>query len=129
MARWQRFWFGLVSLGLVALLAQAPAPAQKPGVKSQNNLVYEIFVRSFCDGDNDPRHIGDLKGIVSKLDSYLNDGDPKTDHDLQVGILWLMPVFPSRTYHGYDVTDYRDINPEYGTLQDFKTLLKEAHKR
>src|SRR5262245_9048879 len=82
-------------------------------------LVYEIFVRSFCDSENDAKGNGDLKGVASKLDSYLNDGDPKTSHDLEVGILWLMPIFPANSYHGYDVKDYRDINSDYGTLQDF----------
>jgi len=101
--------------------AQAPPPA--------NNLVYEIFVRSFADGDNDAQGIGDLKGIVNQLDRHLNDGDPKTDTDLEVGVLWLMPIFPSPTYHGYDVTDYRAVNPEYGTLADFKALIAAAHKR
>lgn len=91
-----------------------------------NNTIYEIFVRSFYDSNNDG--IGDLNGITQKLD-YLNDGNSKTDTDLEVGILWLMPVFPSQTYHGYDVTDYKSINPEYGTLKDFEKLLKEAHKR
>ena len=94
-----------------------------------NNFVYEIFVRSFFDANNDPKHIGDLQGIVAKLDPYLNDGKPDTDHDLEVGVLWLMPVFPSPSYHGYDVTDFRAINPDYGTLNDFKTLVQEAHQR
>lgn len=103
-------------------------PAQPPG-PAQNNLVYEIFVRSFADGDHDARGIGDLKGVVSQLDGYLNDGDPKTDTDLEVGVLWLMPIFPSQSYHGYDVTDYRDINPDYGTMADFRGLIAAAHQR
>jgi alpha-amylase len=93
-----------------------------------SDVVYEIFVRSFFDGDNDSKGIGDLKGVLKQLD-YLNDGKPDTNQDLEVDILWLMPIFPSPTYHGYDVTDYRTIHPEYGTLDDFKALLKEAHKR
>jgi glycosidase len=99
------------------------------GTPPQNNLVYEIFVRSFCSSDSDHRSAGDLRGVIGKLDTYLNDGDPATDHDLEAGILWLMPVFPSPSYHGYDVTDYRAINPDYGTLEDFKALLREAHRR
>jgi len=43
--------------------------------------------------------------------------------------LWLMPIFPSPSYHGYDVTDYYNVNPQYGTMDDFKTLLAEAHER
>ena len=114
---------------LAILLASLPQPPRAQPAPPQNTLVYEIFVRSFADGDNDPKGIGDLKGVVSRLDSYLNDGRPETDDDLEVGVLWLMPIFPSRSYHGYDVTDYRDVNPEYGTLSDFKNLIAAAHQR
>ncbi|MCG9890917.1 MAG: alpha-amylase family glycosyl hydrolase [Thermosynechococcaceae cyanobacterium MS004] len=96
--------------------------------QSGNNFVYQIFVRSWADTPKDTDEIGDLKGIREKLD-YLNDGRPATDNDLEVGILWLMPVFPSKSYHGYDVTDFRTINPDYGTLQDFKDLIADAHQR
>ena len=111
----------------VALALTASRPGAQP--PAPNNLVYEIFVRSFADGDNDPRGIGDLKGIVDRLDTHLNDGNPGTDSDLEVGILWLMPIFPSPSYHGYDVTDFRAINPDYGTLADFQELTAQAHKR
>lgn len=87
---------------------------------------YEIFVRSFQDSNGDG--VGDLKGLIQKLD-YLNDGNPSTSTDLGVNLLWLMPVFKSPSYHGYDTTDYKTIQPAYGTNADFKTLLKEAHKR
>ncbi len=87
---------------------------------------YEIFVYSFCDSDGDG--IGDLKGLTSKLD-YLNDGDPKTTDDLGVDGIWLMPIMKSGTYHKYDVRDYYSIDPAYGTMDDFKTFLDEAHKR
>jgi len=87
---------------------------------------YEIFVRSFKDSDGNG--IGDLAGIVEKLD-YLNDGDPETNGDLGVDLLWLMPVSPSPSYHGYDVTDYRGIHPDYGTMDDMKKLVAEAHER
>ena len=83
-------------------------------------------MRSFFDSNGDG--VGDLAGIQEKLD-YLNDGDPDTGTDLGVTALWLMPVFPSNSYHGYDVIDYRDINPEYGTLEDFKALVAAAHQR
>ena len=89
-------------------------------------VFYEIFVRSFYDSDGDG--IGDFNGITSKLD-YLNDGDPNTNTDLGVTALWLMPINPSPSYHGYDVTDYYAVNPEYGTIDDFKRLLEEAHTR
>ncbi|MDE6663657.1 MAG: alpha-amylase [Lachnospiraceae bacterium] len=87
---------------------------------------YEVFVYSFCDSDGDG--IGDLQGLISKLD-YINDGDDNTDTDLGCNGIWLMPVNPSPTYHKYDVADYYDIDPVYGTLEDFKKLLEECDKR
>lgn len=81
-------------------------------------VFYEIFVRSFNDSDGDG--IGDLKGVTEKLD-YLKD--------LGVNGIWLMPINASQSYHGYDVDDYYSINKDYGTMDDFKELLKEAHKR
>ena len=80
---------------------------------------YEVFVYSFCDSNGDG--IGDLDGLTSKLD-YINDGDPTTDTDLGCNSIWLMPIMPSTTYHKYDVKDYKDIDPEYGTLEDFMNL-------
>lgn len=87
---------------------------------------YEIFVYSFCDSDGDG--IGDFKGLTSKLD-YLNDGDPNTTDDLGIDGIWLMPIMSSGTYHKYDVRDYYSIDPAYGTMDDFKEFLEEAHKR
>jgi alpha-amylase len=72
--------------------------------------------------------VGDLAGLTARLD-YLNDGDPASTDDLGVTGLWLMPTFPSPSYHGYDVTDYRGVNPDYGTLDDLRTLVAEAHRR
>lgn len=92
----------------------------------QSAIFYEIFVRSFYDSNGDG--IGDLNGVIAKLD-YLNDGDPSTTTDLGVTALWLMPIHPSPSYHGYDVTDYYTVNPAYGTTDDFKRLLSEAHRR
>ncbi|MFN1833997.1 alpha-amylase family glycosyl hydrolase [Balneola sp. MJW-20] len=89
-------------------------------------VFYEIFVRSFYDSDGDG--IGDFNGLTEKLD-YLNDGNPDTDSDLGIGGIWLMPIHNSPSYHGYDVTDYRSINPDYGTMEDFKNFLSEAHSR
>jgi glycosidase len=79
---------------------------------------YEIFVRSFYDSNDDG--IGDFNGITQKLD-YLQE--------LGVTGLWLMPINPSPSYHGYDVTDYYGVNPDYGSMDDFKNLLAEAHKK
>ena len=83
-----------------------------------DTVFYEIFVRSFYDSDGDG--IGDFNGITEKLD-YLQE--------LGIRGLWLMPINPSPSYHGYDVTDYYAVNPDYGTLDDLKNLLAEAHKR
>ena len=92
-----------------------------------NDLVfYEIFVRSFYDSDGDG--IGDLNGVIEKLD-YLNDGDPTTSDDLGVTGIWLMPITVSPSYHGYDVVDYFQVDPEYGTNEDFLRLMEEAHAR
>jgi alpha-amylase len=87
---------------------------------------YEIFVRSFYDSDGDG--IGDLQGLREKLD-YINDGDPEGGNDLGVTLLWLMPTFPSPSYHGYDVTDYRGVNPDYGSLEELELLVDEGKKR
>lgn len=92
-----------------------------------NDVVfYEIFVRSFYDSDGDG--IGDFNGITQQLD-YLNDGDPNTTDDLGIRGIWLMPINPSPSYHGYDVEDYFAVNEEYGTMEDFQNLLDEAHQR
>jgi glycosidase len=120
----RRIWVLLVLLAAWTISSLA---------QQDNNLVYHIFVRSFADTPTDTApagmgEIGDLKGIREQLD-YINDGDPKTGHDLSAGILWLMPVFPSTSYHGYDVTDFRAVNPDYGTMQDLDDLIKAAHLR
>ncbi len=96
------------------------------GLDDKYRSFYEIFVYSFYDSDGDG--VGDLRGVIEKLD-YINDGDPNTDTDLGATGIWLMPVNPSTTYHKYDVTDYMDIDPEYGTLDDFKALLEACHER
>jgi alpha-amylase len=92
----------------------------------RDDVFYEVFVRSFYDSDGDG--VGDLRGLAAKLD-YLNDGKPQTEQDLGVDALWLMPIHPSPSYHGYDVTDYRDVNPDYGTLSDFDAFITAAHAR
>ncbi len=105
-------------------LPLAPAPGASPWWRGA--VFYEVFVRSFQDSDGDGK--GDLRGLTARLD-YLNDGDPATDRDLGVDALWLMPVFASPSYHGYDVTDYERVNPDYGTNQDLDRLLFQAHRR
>jgi len=89
-------------------------------------VFYELFVRSFQDSNGDGK--GDLEGLIARLD-HLNDGDPRTGTDLEVDALWLMPVFASPSYHGYDTADYETINPDYGTNQTFARLCAEAHRR
>src|SRR5512144_50824 len=85
----------------------------------QKAVFYQIYPRSFADGNGDG--IGDFKGIIQKLD-YLTD--------LGVDAIWLSPHFPSPNWDcGYDISDYTNVAPEYGTLEDFKTFLREAHAR
>jgi alpha-amylase len=105
-----------------------PTPPQQQGTTYwwNDTIFYEIFVRSFYDSDGDG--IGDIQGIIQKLD-YLNDGDPNTDTDLGITGIWLMPINPSPSYHGYDVQDYLAIQPAYGTIADFRQLVTEAHNR
>jgi len=91
-----------------------------------DSIFYEIFVRSFYDSNGDG--IGDLNGIAERID-YLNDGDPDTSTDLGITGIWLMPIYPSPSYHGYNATDFTAVNPEYGTLDDLKNLLSAAHER
>lgn len=95
-----------------------PAAPASPANWWNDAVFYEIFVRSFFDTDGNG--IGDFNGITQKL-NYLSD--------LGVTAIWLMPIHPSPSYHGYDVIDYYEVNPEYGTMQEFKQLLNEAHKR
>ena len=85
----------------------------------QTAVFYQIYPRSFADGNGDG--IGDLKGIIEKLD-YLKE--------LGIDALWLSPHYPSPQFDcGYDIADYTNVEPEYGTLDEFHTFLDEAHKR
>jgi alpha-amylase len=110
----------------VAAAASTAAIPQWKIEWARGAVFYEVFVRSFADSNGDG--IGDLRGLTSKLD-YLNDGDPATEGDLGVDALWLMPVFDSPSYHGYDTVDYERIEPDYGTAEDFEGFLAEAHRR
>jgi alpha-glucosidase len=84
-----------------------------------NAIVYQIYPRSFQDSNNDG--IGDINGIIKRLD-YL--------HVLGINTIWLSPIYPSPMVDfGYDVSDYCDIDPVYGNLEEFKKLLEECHKR
>ncbi len=98
------------ALAEIALLGESP--------DDNYRTWYEIFVYSFCDSDGDG--IGDLQGVISKLD-YLEE--------LGVNGIWFMPIHPSQSYHKYDVRDYYDIDPQYGTMADFEELMAECEKR
>jgi len=85
----------------------------------QDAIIYETHVRAFFDKNNDG--VGDFAGLIEKLD-YLQD--------LGITCLWLLPFFPSpQRDDGYDISDYRDVHPSYGTLDDFKRLVGAAHER
>jgi alpha-amylase len=116
----------------VALFGCPGQRARQPSTDSATSgwkrgaVCYEIFVRSFYDSDDDG--IGDLNGLIQKLD-YINDGNASTQRDLGARCIWLMPVAESPSYHGYDVTNYYRVEPDYGTNGDFKRLVAEAHRR
>ena len=82
------------------------------------DITYQLLVYSFADSDGDG--YGDLPGVTAKLD-YINS--------LGVNAIWLSPIHPSMSYHGYDVTDYTEVNPDLGTMSDFETLVTEANSR
>lgn len=90
----------------------------------KDGVIYQIYPRSFKDSNGDG--IGDLNGITQHLD-YLNDGTPKS---LGIDAIWISPFFrsPMKDF-GYDISDYKNIDPIFGTLDDFKLLIEEAHKR
>jgi alpha-amylase len=126
----------LLSVGLAfgcGGVIEAPRPAEgpAPGLPEdpgwwRDAVFMEVFVRAYQDSDGDG--IGDLRGLISRLD-HLNDGDPATSTDLGVTGLWLMPVFESPSYHGYDATDYYRIESDYGTVDDLRDLVAACHER
>ncbi len=87
---------------------------------------YEIFPYSFADSNGDG--IGDLNGITEVLD-YINDGDAATKDDLGMTGIWLTPIMPAVSYHKYDVTDYMNVDPQFGTMNDFDNLVTASHQR
>jgi maltose alpha-D-glucosyltransferase/alpha-amylase len=95
------------------------SPKSNEALWFKDAIIYEVSVRAFYDGDGDG--IGDFQGLIQKLD-YLDD--------LGINTIWLLPFFPSPLKDdGFDVTEYCDVHPDYGTLSDFKLFLKEAHRR
>ena len=108
----------------------AASVQQQPGWW-RDAVFYEIFVRSFADASSGPLAgdgIGDFQGLIERLD-YLNDGRGAEGKSLGVTALWLMPIHPSPSYHGYDVSDYFAVHPEFGDIALFKKFLAEAHRR
>src|SRR5882724_2185047 len=98
---------------------QQPAGLENKPMWYKSGIIYELHVRAYCDSDGDGT--GDFRGLTSKLD-YL--------HDLGVTAIWLLPFYPSPLKDdGYDIANYYDVHPMYGTLDDFKIFLREAHKR
>ncbi|MDE6779272.1 MAG: alpha-amylase [Alistipes sp.] len=92
-------------------------PDEWDGVR-RGETVYQLLVYSFADSDGDG--VGDFRGIIDKMD-YIDR--------MGAAAIWLSPIHPADSYHGYDVTDYTAVNPLYGTMADFEALVAEAHRR
>ncbi len=100
-----------------------PAPTDRPRDPDplwyKDAIIYQMHVKAFYDANGDG--IGDFAGLIQKLD-YIQD--------LGVNTIWLLPFYPSpQRDDGYDIADYRDVHPDYGTLEDFKAFVQEAHRR
>jgi glycosidase len=126
-------WAGepIVERGVGPVVGPVVEPALKAAPWWHEAVFYEVFVRSFADSQTGPLAndgVGDFAGLTARLD-YLNDADPDTDTDLGVTALWLMPVAESPSYHGYDVTDYRAVDREYGTAADFRAFIDACQAR
>ena len=104
----------------------AAGKAKQRDESDNSRVFYEIFVGSFSDSDGDGT--GDLKGIINRLD-YLNDGDAFSGKSLGVEGIWLTPIFTSSSYHKYNVDNYYEIDPKFGTQKDLEDLIKACHKR
>lgn len=120
-----------IGIGILIGISACKASSRESAIPTvargaREGVYYSVFVRSFADSNGDG--IGDLAGLTQRLD-YLNDGCDATHNDLGITGLWLLPIFPSPSYHGYDVSDYCAINPDYGTMADFEKLIAEAGKR
>jgi len=122
---------GALAMSAMSCSGRTISPATASVLDNPNSwwrdgVCYEVFVRSFYDSDGDG--IGDLRGLTSRLD-YINDGNPSSTKSLGANCIWLMPIDKSASYHGYDVTDYYHVDPHYGTDDDFRNLVREAHRR
>lgn len=122
--KWKTFWaltvIGVLLIGCLGACGKKDDWRNKDvqAIDDNYRTWYEIFVYSFCDSDGDK--IGDLQGVISKLD-YIAD--------MGFNGIWLMPIMPSNTYHKYDVKDYMGIDTAYGTMEDFDELVAECDKR
>jgi alpha-glucosidase len=107
---------------LAAAMGAAQTPSKSAGSQDEwwkHAVIYEVYPQSFQDSNGDG--VGDLKGIASRLD-YL--------HDLGIDAIWITPIYPSPGVdNGYDIAEYTEIDPRYGTLLDFDNLVAEAKKR
>src|SRR3984885_10606270 len=100
----------------VGLETNAPAKITANALWYKDAVIYQLHVKSFCDGNGDG--IGDFDGLISKLD-YISS--------LGANTVWLLPFYPSpRKDDGYDVSAYRDIHPDYGPLSDFRNFVRQA---
>ena len=118
--------FVILLLVLSLFCGVSAAEGARPDMGNNHRVFYEIFVGSFSDSDGDG--IGDLRGIINRMD-YLNDGNPESGNSLGIEGIWLTPVFLSPSYHKYDVTDYYQIDPSFGTEEDLKELIALCHER
>lgn len=108
-----------LSFWMIFILGACQAPSQDPVLEySEYRNYYQILVRSFADSNGDG--IGDFTGIKENLDYFV---------DLGVNGLWLLPIHPSSSYHGYDVEDYYDVHPDYGTMEEFEALVAAAAEK
>ncbi|MEM0980447.1 MAG: alpha-amylase family glycosyl hydrolase, partial [Cyanobacteria bacterium P01_H01_bin.58] len=99
----------------------------KPMTWWKTGILYQIYPLTFADGNGDGT--GDLRGIIERLD-YLNDGNPESSTSLGIDAIWLSPINKSPMVdNGYDIVDYVDICPTFGSLADFDELLAAAHQR
>jgi maltose alpha-D-glucosyltransferase/alpha-amylase len=103
---------------LAAAQQAVTAPPDDP-LWYKDAVIYQIHVKAFFDSNDDG--MGDFKGLTSKLD-YVRD--------LGVNTIWLMPFYPSPLRDdGYDIANYHEVHPQYGSLADFRVMLREAHRR
>jgi len=123
--RWALFilfwvgWLAMLVASVIIIIYAPKCPSPAPKKWWQRDAVYEVYVKSFKDSDGDGN--GDLKGVSSKLD-YLEN--------LGVKSVWLSPIYKSpMNDHGYDVSDYKDVDPSFGSLDDFKALVADMHGR